>query len=104
MSLQRARELPIEDLKRLQGKNQFLLVLMCLRLGFLNEDLAERFCMLEGRCSSIFATLVRLSELLGSALIVWVPMELVYSNWPEMFHKKYRLARCIVDCTEVYIC
>ena len=85
-------------------KNQFLLVLMRLRLGLFNEDLADRFGISEGTCSSIFTTWVRLlSKLLGNALIVWLPKEAVYSNLPKMFHEKYRHARCIIDCTEVYI-
>jgi len=77
---------------------------MRLRLGLFNEDLADRFGISEGTCSSIFTTWERLlSKLLGNALIVWLPKEAVYSNLPKMFHEKYRHARCIIDCTEVYI-
>jgi len=85
-------------------KNQFLLVLMRLRLGLFNEDLADRFGISKGTCSSIFTTWERLlSKLLGNALIVWLPKEAVYSNLPKMFHEQYRHTRCIIDCTDVYI-
>jgi len=77
---------------------------MRLRLGLFNEDLADRFGISKGTCSSIFTTWERLlSKLLGNALIVWLPKEAVYSNLPKMFHEKYRHPRCIIDCTEVYI-
>ena len=77
---------------------------MRLRLGLFNEDLADRFGISKGTCSSIFTTWERLlSKLLGNALIVWLPKEAVYSNLPKMLHKKYRHARCIIDCTEAYI-
>ena len=77
---------------------------MRLRLGLFNEDLADRFDISEGTCSSIFTTRVRLlSKLLGNALIVWLPKEADYSNLPKMFHEQYRHTRCIIDCTEVYI-
>lgn len=41
---------------KLDEKNQFLLVLVRLRLGLLNEDLADRFDISQATCSSIFTT------------------------------------------------
>ena len=89
---------------KLDEKNQFLLVLMRLRLGLLNEDLADRFNISQATCSSIFTTWIKLlSSLLGDGLVRWLPREIIYSNLPSMFKGKYRKTRCIIDCSEVYI-
>ena len=42
--------------KKLTSKNEFLLILMRLRLGLLNEDLAHRFGISTTICSNIFKT------------------------------------------------
>ena len=90
---------------RLCYMDQFLLVLMRLRLGLLLQDLADRFQISESICSNIFATWVRfLSKFLGSALIVWLPKEVIVSQLPQCFVEgHYQNTRCIIDCTEVYI-
>ena len=42
--------------KKLSQRDEFLLTLMRLRLGLLNEDLAERFGVLPTLCSYVFTT------------------------------------------------
>ena len=85
-------------------RDQFLLVLMRLRLGLLVHDLADRFQISTCICSNIFSTWVRfLSKCLGNALIVWLPKEVIMSHIPQCFKGYYRNTRCIIDCTEVFI-
>ena len=45
---------------------------MCLRLGLLNEDLAENFGVSPALCLYIFTTWIKLlSEVLSKALVAW---------------------------------
>ena len=81
------------------------MTLMRLRLGILNEDLADRFCISPSTCSSTFKTHVRLlSETIGKSLVKWIPKESVLENMPTMFRKAgYGNVRTIIDCSEVFI-
>ena len=89
---------------KLCGKDQLLLVLVRLRLGLLNQDLADRFNISEGTCSIIFSTWIKfLSKVLGNALIVWLPKDVILENLPDIFKKKNKNTRCVIDCSEVYI-
>ena len=91
--------------KKLTQRDEFLLTLMRLRLGLLNEDLADRFGISPGLSSYIFTTWIRiLSKLLGNALVVWPPKESIRENLPICFVKSgYSSCRVILDCTEVNI-
>ena len=85
-------------------RDQFLLTLMKLRLGLLNEDLANRFGISSATCSVIFTSWIKLlSKVLSTPLIAWLDREVVRSNLPKAFEGKYGKTRCIIDCTEVYI-
>lgn len=91
--------------KKLSLKNEFLMTLMRLRLGLLNEDLADRFCISPASCSNIFKTWVRfLSETLGKALVAWLPKESILQNMPKVYRKAgHGKLRVIIDCSEVFI-
>ena len=73
---------------KLSYKNEMLLTLMRLRLGLLNQDLADRFQISPTICSNTFTTRIKLmSKMLGDALIVWLPREPIRENLPETFIK-----------------
>ena len=56
--------------RKLSHKDEFFLTLMRLRLGLLNEDIADRFGILPTLSSRIFTTWIRVfSKFLGHALI-----------------------------------
>ena len=81
------------------------LTLMRLRLGFLNEDKAERFGVSPTRCSCIFTTWIKtLSKVWGKALVVWPPKESIRRHLLKIFLKSGYGKYCvIIDCAEVFI-
>ena len=91
--------------KKLSMKDQFLLTLVRLRLGLLNEDLADRFQISTGLCSQIFKTWISfLNSTLGTAVVKWIPKESVLEHMPNVFKEKgYSKVRVIIDCFEIFI-
>ena len=86
---------------RKKCRNQFLLVLM--RLKLLTLDLADQFQVSEGTMSSTFATEVRfLGQLLHDLLVVWLPNKTILSHLSSMCHSCDQNRR-IIDCTEILI-
>ena len=78
---------------------------MRIRLGVLNEDLADRFGIAPSTCSSIFKTWIRfLSDTLGNALVQWLPKESIMEHMPKAFKKAgYGNVIVVIDCSEVFI-
>ena len=101
----RKRKFTRSSRKILSYKDEFLLPLMKLRLGLLNEDLADRFGISPAICSSTFTTWIRLLRiLLGDALVKWIPREAIRYNLPKVFKDTNHLKiRYIIYCTEGYI-
>ena len=90
--------------KKVGQEDQFLLFLVRLRLGLMNEDLADRFRISPATSSSIFATWIKnLRAMLGDALLVWLPRGIIVENLPKIFLSQYSKTRCIIDCFEIFI-
>jgi len=94
-----------KGVKKLTQRDEFLLTLMRLRLGLLNEDIADRFGISTAYASFIFTTWIKLlSKLLGTPLVNWLPREAICDNLPELFIKAgHTKCRVILDCAEVFI-
>ena len=101
----RKRSFTRSKVKKLSYKNELLLTLMRIRLGLLNEDLADRFGISSTVCSNTFKTWIRLLRiLLGDALVKWLPVEAIRDNMPTAYRRAgHGNLRCIIDCTEVFI-
>ena len=82
---------------------EFFLVLICLRLGLLEQDLAYRFGISQSTVSCIFSTWINLLYLQFKQIPIWPPKALVLSNMPRAFKVKYPSTRVIIDATEIYI-
>ncbi|XP_006008626.1 uncharacterized protein LOC102345883 [Latimeria chalumnae] len=89
--------------KSLSKREQLLLVLMRLRLGLQNEDLADRFEVPAGFAARVFYAWVRLLSQHLQGLVAFPSRELIMQTLPECFLPEYKRLRCIVDCAEVPI-
>ena len=92
-------------LRKLTTHDELFLTLVRLRLGILNEHLADKFGVSPTVCSNTSKTWVRLLAVtLGSSLVCWLPREGIRDNLPEMFKKNgHYMLRCIIDCAEVFV-
>ena len=93
------------NFKILSHRDEFLLTLMRLRLGLMNEDLADRFGCSTTTCSNTFTTWIKvISQILGHVLVAWLPREAIRDNLPDCFKKLgHSKCRVILDCAEVFI-
>ena len=94
-------------LQKMPGKltlmDEFLMVLMKLRLNLLNEDLGYRFGVASSTVSRNFHKWLEVMYMRLKPMIRWPDKETVHKTLPNCFKKHYFRVRCIVDCTEVFI-
>ena len=86
--------------RKLRLEQEFLLMLMKLRLALLTIDLGFRFHVSATTVSSIFITWIKSKEL--SVLIVWPSRQQVKKTLLSCFRKLYPKVRCIIDCFECF--
>ena len=91
-------------LRRLSEKEEMIMCLMKIRLGLLNEDLADRFGVSPTHVTNVITTWFKLLSAVLGTLVFNPSKEVVKGNLPPSFQKApYHDVRHIIDCTEVFI-
>ena len=80
-----------------------LVVLMKLKLGLLNKDLAVWFDISTSRMPKIFRSLVPLTAAHMTNVIVWPDHGITRRHLPCSFKKNFKGSLCIIDCSEIFI-
>ena len=86
--------------RKLSNFQEFIMVLVKLRLGLFNRDLAYRFKVSENTVSLIFRTWIRFLRVELEPLICLPPREVLRQHMPPIFKLHYPKTALIIDCTE----
>ena len=90
--------------RALNPLNEYFLTLVRLRLGLLEQDLADRFGISQALVSVIFNTWLNLLHTHLSSLNFWPSHETINEHMPQEFlNSKYSKTRVIIDATELFI-
>ena len=88
--------------RKLTLEQEFLLVLMRLRLGLLVEDLTFKFCeSAESVSQIVIIWVIRLSKE-SKSLIIWSSQASIRSAFPDCFKRLYPNVRTIIDFSEIF--
>ena len=87
----------------LSPEDNLLVILMKLKLGLLNKDLAFRFGVSETQISRIYRHWVPVIAKNTQFLIIWPERGAIRRNLPHCFKRRYKNCTCIIDCTEIFI-
>ena len=82
---------------------EFFLMLVCLRLGLFEQDLAYCFAVSQSTVSRIIKTWINFIYLQFKQIPLWIPRDLTLLNMPKCFKNKYPFTRVIIDATEVCV-
>lgn len=72
-----------------------------LRLGLLLDDLACRFKVSVGTCSTVFNKWIDYLDESLQFLVMWPTRKNINDTMPEKFRQKYPNCRVVIDCTEI---
>lgn len=90
-------------IQKLTLEDHLLVILMKLRLGLSNTDLAYRFKVSKTTISNILRSWVPGMALVLKPLIKWPSKGAILKNMPKTFKWNFKNCRCIIDCTEIFI-
>lgn len=89
--------------KKISIEDEFLMVMMKLRMGLSNLDLAERFNLSESTVSVKLITWFNYLYVILGSLKIWPGRNIILSNSPQEFVQKYPNTVVIIDATELQI-
>lgn len=90
--------------RKLSLWQEYTLVLLRLRLGLLEKDLADRYRVSVTTVSDIFITWIKFMKLeLYPLCIVWPSKEQLKFYMPAVFKELYPELVSIIDCTEIHM-
>lgn len=87
--------------RKLDQENELFLVLVRLRLGLFEQDLACRFSISQATVSRICSKWLNLMYARLATLPLWASRDVVDATMPAAFAKKYPATRVILDATEI---
>jgi len=82
---------------------EFFLVLVRLRLGLFEQDIADRFGLSCSTVSRIFATWINFLFFKLREIPLWPPRDIIRNNMPKSFLELYPTTRVVLDATEIYV-
>ncbi|XP_003386507.1 PREDICTED: uncharacterized protein LOC100637207 [Amphimedon queenslandica] len=82
---------------------EFFMVLVRLRLGLFEEDLADRFNISCSTVSRIFTTWINFLNLKFKEIPLWPPRQVINNSMPAHFSEKYPSTRVIIDAGKIYV-
>ena len=88
---------------KLSVEDEYLLVLMKLRMGLSVIDLAERFSVSQSTVNNIFLTWINYLHVTLGSLKIWPHGDIILQNSPGEFLGKYPDNIIIIDATELKI-
>lgn len=83
--------------------NEFFLMLVRLRLGLFEQDLAYRFGISQSSVSRLLITWINFVYLQFKEIPLWPPKALIVANMPTCFKVKYPATCVIIDATEIFV-
>ncbi|XP_046874125.1 uncharacterized protein LOC124466350 isoform X2 [Hypomesus transpacificus] len=83
--------------------DQFFLYLCRVRLGCLQQDLANRFNVSQSTVSRICITWTNFLYFMLGSLLIWPSRESVNDLMPQCFKSTFPKTRVILDCTEIHV-
>ncbi|XP_052681795.1 uncharacterized protein LOC128162588 [Crassostrea angulata] len=89
--------------RKLTMKEEFVLVMLKLRLGLDNATLSVLFNVSVGYVSTLFGTWINFLAQILNPVIKWPSKEKILKHMPLSFKLKYPNTTSIIDCTEVFI-
>ena len=88
--------------RHLTAEDEFFIVLVRLRLGFPEEDLAYQFCISQSHISRICITWFDFLHSYFRMLPIWPSHSCINDTMPKCFKEMYPSTQVIIDCTELF--